>query len=472
MTKKKTKDIKTTLLGWCKQYGLNVLLIVLCFVTLLAIRLHVDRFNTGDEPHYLLMAYSLEHDHDLNLYNNFKQMDYLSYYPAEIPPQGQIVNKQLAVGSEKWYSIHSVGLPVIMAPILMTTGRLGLTIFITLVATATVVLVYFWVRQTVNNRKIALLTSAILMSCYFFNTLVGYIYPDMLIACLGLVCLLIIHNKYDSKVYQALFGAIIGFLVFLHFKTLLFALPLIGLISYKYWRSDRKLPWFIALGGLPFAAYFMFTMYQWFGTFNPADIYAGLSLNDDTSPPAILSALLFDGNRGLLAFNPVMLLLFVGLPLWFRYERDTALSALVVVVPYALILTDFWGWFGGDAPAGRYVMDFLPWLMPAIAVVLLAAKAWWQKAVIGVLWLGTLLFSMVATYIKLSYVRSDGPSLLFVSIQRWTGIRLDAVLPLFTFKATLLDQQGKLWIGLGYCLIIGLFAYGYWLAYVKKIKLV
>lgn len=364
--KKKLTDLRT----YFGNHWVGISLIILCFVSLLSIRLYVDRFNTGDEPHYLLMAYSLEHDHDLNLRNNFENKDYYQFYPADINPQGQIPDKQLETNSPKWYSIHSIGLPILLLPAMLVAGKLGATVFMTMIATATVVLTYYWVKHTVNNKRIAMLTAAILVSCFFFNTLVGYLYPDMLIACLGLACLLILAKRYQSKVYQCIFGAILGFLVLLHFKTLLFAAPFFAVLAFKLWREHKKLPWFVILGGTPFAIYFMFTLYQWFGTFNPADIYAGLSMNEDTSPPAILSALLFDGNRGLLVFNPILLLLLVGLPLWFKYKRETLATVAVVTVPYMLILVDFWGWFGGDAPAGRYLMDFLPWFMPPPATYL------------------------------------------------------------------------------------------------------
>lgn len=39
---------------------------------------------TGDEPHYLLITKSLISDGDINLFNNYRNKDYLQFYPGEL----------------------------------------------------------------------------------------------------------------------------------------------------------------------------------------------------------------------------------------------------------------------------------------------------------------------------------------------------------------------------------------------------
>ena len=66
---------------------------------------------TGDEPHYLLLTSSLLQDFDTNLANNFKNQDYLAFYPGKLRPHTYPGRKK-----DSAYSRHSPGLAFLLLP--------------------------------------------------------------------------------------------------------------------------------------------------------------------------------------------------------------------------------------------------------------------------------------------------------------------------------------------------------------------
>jgi len=114
-----------------------------------------------------------------------------------------------------------------------------------------------------------------------------------------------------------------------------------------------------------------------FGAWNPASIYSNVSLK--ASAPHIVSAILFDSMRGLIITCPILAIIFVGSPICFKERRESFLSMLFVIFPTMFILSTFNFWQGGDSPIGRYVLDFLPVLIPAIGFALVYAKAHMAK---------------------------------------------------------------------------------------------
>src|SRR5687767_8683114 len=74
-------------------------------------------FPSGDEPHYLVIAQSLWRDGDLKIENNHTRGDYREYFPRPLDPHF------LKRGTDgEIYSIHPIGMPVLMAPVYALGG--------------------------------------------------------------------------------------------------------------------------------------------------------------------------------------------------------------------------------------------------------------------------------------------------------------------------------------------------------------
>ena len=204
---------------------------------------------------------------------------------------------------------------------------------------------------------------------------------------------------------------------------------------------------------------FLYMTYNWFGTFNPTAIYTNVNLH--ASPVHIVSALLFDSMRGIIVNNPVALLVFVGLPIWFRYYRASLVLSVLTLAPSMALLAIFNQWQGGDAPIGRYTIDFLPVFMPAIGLAIAYCTRTWQKVAAGSLVIATLLIALDFILTKRPYIRGDMRSPLFAQLQHYTGFGFDRFLPTFSMNTTLIFPNGAVKIALGYILLLGLLFYGY-----------
>lgn len=437
-------------------------LVIAVFGSLYFARFFVNRYISGDEPHYILMAQSLKADKDLNLRNNFENNDANAFYPG-LPPTRQIGKQQVETNSAKWYSIHGPGVPLLLAAPYIIGGMKGMEAAMVAIATATVFLTYGLTRTVTKNKKASLLTGLALLICYFFNTLAGHIYPDMIIAALTLGGLLIILERPNSKLFQVIFGFIVGFMCLLHFKSLIIIGPLCLALLYETWNSKRKLPWLIAPGLVLTIGYLFFSAYMWFGVWKLPDIYAGLALRH-ASPWYITSALLFDAQRGLLVNNPLLWLIPVGLPIWYFRNRKALIICLAAIVPSILLLAGFGEWYGGDAPTGRYIIDFLPILMPAIGFVIISLRSTIQRAIVALMYIVTFLISLDFTLIKRQYVRISLRNPLFEQISRVFHVDVDKLLPHFTDMTVITNSYGPAKLAIGYLFILGCFGVGYVLA--------
>ena len=82
-------------------------------------------FPSGDEPHYLVIAQSLWRDGDLKIENNHERGDYREYYPEDLEPH------YLTRGADgEIYSIHPIGISVILAPVYALGGYKGAVWFL------------------------------------------------------------------------------------------------------------------------------------------------------------------------------------------------------------------------------------------------------------------------------------------------------------------------------------------------------
>lgn len=462
----KTKKSRTDGMFVFDSYNkwFNVAVILVCFLFLLGVRLAVNPTPTGDEPHYLIMDYSLIHDRDLSLANNYDRQTSLGYDSGILSYQGwPYVEDHYA---NKQYSVHGFGLPIFLLPGFLFAQKDGAVFQMVLLAAFVVWLTWVWTKLVTKNRKLAYVASGLLTICYFFNTLAGAIYPDMLTAALTLIALIATERYYRKPLFQLVIGLALGFLVLVHLKAIVIAAPVMLVLVYKLWKSDRKLPWLAiaAVGACVF--YYFLTLYQWFGTLSLSEVEGGQSFGADIKHN--LSAMLFDANRGLVIYNPILLLLFVGMPIWLKKHRQSLMLTLAALLPTIILLCMIPNWNGSASPVGRYIVSFLPVFIPAVAFAIesLWSKVWQRLVVIG---LGsiTFLITLNATFNKFPIIdnsKTTSRPILFEQIQQHTGWALDRLLPLYTNNTVLVSKHGWLKLLVGYLIIIGLVAYGFYLS--------
>ena len=83
----------------------------------------------GDEPHYLVITQSLLLDHDLAIENNHARGDYRAYYASPLKPDYRVTGLNRTI-----YSIHPIGISVIVAPAFAIAGYRGALVLVALLA--------------------------------------------------------------------------------------------------------------------------------------------------------------------------------------------------------------------------------------------------------------------------------------------------------------------------------------------------
>jgi hypothetical protein len=102
-------------------------------------------FPSGDEPHYLVIAQSLWRDGDLKIENNHERGDYREYYTSDLEPH------YLTRGTDgEIYSIHPIGIAVILAPSTRSAATRGRSWFLIALGALALAIAWRWTVQTLN----------------------------------------------------------------------------------------------------------------------------------------------------------------------------------------------------------------------------------------------------------------------------------------------------------------------------------
>jgi len=341
---------------------------------------------SGDEPNYLVVARSLVVDRDLDLSADFAARAYAPFHPGVLSPH---YRPGLREGSR--YSMHGVGLPLLIAPAYALGSALEPSLPGAEVALPRAVLIilygvfawllYGFIDEIAGDRAARWGTAAtVLPAPLLFAPL--YLFaevPAMLLALFGFRVL----SRRDGDGVAA--GVALAALPFVGVKyiPLAGALWIVGVaaaLPARRWR--RALVTGAALAaGLALHALFTWRLY---GSLSPAAIYLGAgeqagapALGGDWGaylagwPAALATALgyLLDQKEGLFAYGPHFLLCAAGLAGMWRRSRRLLLSLALVVAayvgPYALSQQ-----LGGQGPPVRPLMAVLWVLAPALGIAL------------------------------------------------------------------------------------------------------
>ncbi|MDQ5858518.1 MAG: hypothetical protein M3542_09630, partial [Acidobacteriota bacterium] len=104
----------------------------------------------GDEPHYLLATHSLLADGDLDLKNNYRNLDYQPFYPVELELRHALVNAR-----NEDVPAHDVGVSVFLLPGYALGDRRGAMIELAVIAAVLALGIYELARGLGASRVAA-----------------------------------------------------------------------------------------------------------------------------------------------------------------------------------------------------------------------------------------------------------------------------------------------------------------------------
>ncbi len=313
---------------------------------------------SGDEPHYLLITYSLIHDRDLSVQNNYAAEDYREYFNGKIGPH-------LAHGTP--YSVHGIGLPLILLPGFALLGLRGVLLTEALLGALTVREIFKAAEALELGRPAAgigvagfALTVPALFLCVSA-------YPELPAALIVAATFRRLVASSHPVGWKAFFwGLGIGLLPFLHIKYIPLAV-ILGLGAMWIWRKQSSgLAAGLALGFLCLVVFFALLQ----GNPNPLASYGRQRIFWGQVPLG-LAGLLFDQEFGLLPHSPFYIFALVALGALLKRRPQLAALSAAVLLAVAIPGAAHPLWSGGTSPPARF-------LFPALPVLALAAAAAWR----------------------------------------------------------------------------------------------
>ena len=372
---------------------------------------------TGDEPHYLIISESLIHDGDINLFDNYRDQDYLRFYPGVLDSHAYSGK----LGERHQYSRHLPGLGVILIPAYVVGEAAGLSnsgMFVYVVRltmcllTALLSWMFFLTAREIVNRQSAALLSWIVFS--FFSPVIFYshlVYPEVPAALiLLLIFRYVIYRKNSALAAFLLAGLGAGALPWLGVKYAALSFLVTAIIAVPLLKSRRKhvgkLVAFIS-PVLVSACLFLFYLWSLYGNVSPYSIYQGVSPGSGRQfasffPPNVSGAIqaalgyLFDQRIGLFIFAPIYLLFVAGLILAARRTGKITSILLFLFIPYWLFCSLFPYW-AGYCPPARQLLVVL-WIAALFLAVLFAEN---RSRIARAVYAGGIALSSLVVYMGL-----------------------------------------------------------------------
>ena len=339
----------------------------------------------GDEPHYLVIAQSLWRDGDLKIENNHTRGDYHEYFEQDLAPH------YLTRGADREiYSIHPVGMPVLIAPIYAVGGYHAVVFAFVVMASLAAALMWHTVVRVTNAAGAATFAWAAVVATapFLYNSFA--VYPEIpaavavaiaftLIAVsdsprrrrwwvVGIACALL---PWFSTKYAPMSAALVA--IALARIVYPASAPVSGFGAPQLQRGAAVLvPYVVSLAG------WFYFFYAIWGIPLPQAPYGALVQTDLRYLIFGGPGLLFDQEYGLLPYAPVYILAATGLWAMVRADAESRRRAVeLVLVVAALVATvgAFRIWWGGSASPGRPVTSGLLLLAIPIAFAFRTAPA-------------------------------------------------------------------------------------------------
>jgi hypothetical protein len=313
--------------------------------------------TNGDEPHYLLSAYSLYYDRDLELINNYENGDYRTFY------DGGLLQPHMALYKGRLVPLRPLlGMPLLILPAYIAGGRVAVLVFLNVLVAGAMARLY-QVAQRYASSAVALGVVLFLGLTYPLIIYSHQIYPEtpvfVIVTCV--LAQILVPSQTDYRKSALLVGLLLGVLLQFHYK---FAVLMSTLLLFFLWRNRAHwwsaLRWSmapimvsaLALGVWMNAIYHEISL----------DIFRVTAARGMGAGLAGILGLLFDQEHGLIFFAPIYVMSAAGAwSLWRDpVTRQDATFLTLIYLGNHLVVGTYWDWVGGASPVPRYLVPGLP----------------------------------------------------------------------------------------------------------------
>ena len=327
----------------------------------------------GDEPQYLMVAESLIRDHDLALDQDFKEARYTAFLSRPLEPHFRIRGPQGQI-----YSLHAVGLSILILPAYWLGGYPVASFFMALLAALLVRELRRLVLALSADADLAEGTAWIVGLSPPIIHFAGLIFteiPAALLVCVGLRAA-VFGGASRSLWVAALCAAA---LPWLNVRYAILSVAIVEAFATRSWldaRAERVslppvrsllLPAGILIGSAAAIGVYHFELW---GFFDPRRVYGRNREFDLSILPEGLPGLFLDQEFGLLVYAPIFALSVSGFVHLWRRQRALAVAGLLAACGVIATASVWPMWRGGFNPPARFLVPLISVLAASLALTL------------------------------------------------------------------------------------------------------
>ncbi len=315
----------------------------------------------GDEPQYLMVTESLIHDHDLALDQDFREQRYAAFFSRPLEPHFRIRGPEGQI-----YSLHAVGLSILILPAYWLLGHPGASFFMALLAALLVREVRRLVRELSGDEILAEGTAWLVglsPPVIHFAGLIFTEIPAALLLCVGLRTA-VFGGTSRAGMVAALCAA--G-LPWLNVRYAILSVAIAFALACRQ-PLRRLVPGASILIGSALAiGWYHFELW---GFFDPRRVYGRNREFSLGILPEGLPGLFFDQEFGLFVYAPIFVLSVSGLFQLFRNHRVLAVAGLIATLGVIATASVWPMWRGGFNPPARFLVPLVSVLAAPLALSL------------------------------------------------------------------------------------------------------
>lgn len=336
--------------GWVPPRRV-LLPVVLTLYAAIALRAQARVGPHGDEPHYLMVAESILRDGDLELERDYAEQRYRAFTGETLSPHYRVRGRGGAI-----YSVHAIGLSVLILPAYALGGYAAVSLFMALLAALLVREVRELLRESSCSEGVAEGVAWLLALAPPLVHYVGLVFTEIPAALVIARTLRLARRNEGATTWGVLSWAVP--LVFLPWLNVRYApvtaiLVLYALGARPPWRKAILIGAAAGASALAIGVYH-FTLY---GFFDPRLVWGRRPEFALGTLAEGLPGLALDQEFGLLPYAPVLALCAAG---FVKMGRERAWAALALAAVVIGTAGSWHMWRGGFNPPARFLVPLLP----------------------------------------------------------------------------------------------------------------
>lgn len=348
----------------------------LCLIPLSSLHVKTAPLG-GDEPYFLLIAYSLINDFDVKLDNNYINQDSLEFMETALSPQ-----QWDAFRNGHMLSRHSPFLPILLIPGFFLLGRLGALFTMNLLVAWLCVILLDVIYELSGKFKASILASFLtVLTCPVFMYTFK-LYTEIPAALLALICyrsaLRYLRSRPGNITWMIAINALMA-LWKARFLSLTLPIAMVGFILKRFKLRRITIIFLVCLLGLAIILGF-----NWIVFGSPLIRYS-ISHLTNTSPYRIIRGvlgLLWDAQYGIFPLNPLMLIGVIGIPFLTSKVEPKSVVLWMMFLPYFFVIASYAELIGGVCPRGRFNLAWSVFLAIPLCFYLIHARGVFYRSLL------------------------------------------------------------------------------------------